>query len=283
MPRVTVLIDAGYLFKAGGKLLAARDVRREEIRLDIAAIVTALTDTATVLTGRELLRVYWYDAARGGPTTDHRDIADHAHVKLRLGHLNSAGQQKGVDPLIITDMITLARNHACDDMVLLSGDADLVVGVQQAQERGVRVHLLGIAPTRGNQAPSLRQEADTCTEWDAASVRCFLSLAHSASVDARTLATSGSGAVAATPAAGTSLGAPPSVVSDVLLGTVADAVAGHLTDADHAVVASGKPGLVPPPIDRQLLGTAKAMLNTLLSESEKRVLRRLLYERCRAA
>ena len=68
------------------------------------------------------------------------------------------GQQKGVDSLIIMDLIELARNHAISEAVLLSGDEDLRVGVQLAQSFGVRVHLLGVEPTRGNQSYLLLQE-----------------------------------------------------------------------------------------------------------------------------
>ena len=65
--------------------------------------------------------------------------------------MNSVGEQKGVDSLIVTDMINLARNRAISDAVFVSGDEDLRVGVQQAQEFGVRVHLVGIKPSRGSQ------------------------------------------------------------------------------------------------------------------------------------
>ncbi|HZK99248.1 MAG TPA: hypothetical protein VFC47_05065 [Caulobacteraceae bacterium] len=50
------------------------------------------------------------------------------------------------------------------------------MGVQVAQGLGVCVHLLGIYPARGSQSPSLRQEADTTGEWDAATIARFLSL-----------------------------------------------------------------------------------------------------------
>lgn len=66
-------------------------------------------------------------------------------MKVRLGFVNSVGEQKGVDSLIVTDMIALARNRAISDAVLMSGDEDLRVGVQQAQELGVRAGCLGIA------------------------------------------------------------------------------------------------------------------------------------------
>ncbi len=76
--------------------------------------------------------------------------------------------------LIITDMISLWRNGAMADAVLLSGDEDLRVRVQQAQQFGVRVHLLGIKPSRGSQSLFLLQEADSTHEWGDSVVRRFL-------------------------------------------------------------------------------------------------------------
>lgn len=79
-----------------------------------------------------------------------------------------------MDSLIVTDMITLARNRAMASCVLLSGDEDIRVGVQQAQEYGVRVHILGIKPARGSQSLSLLREADTSHEWAADDLKSFL-------------------------------------------------------------------------------------------------------------
>ena len=47
-------------------------------------------------------------------------------------------------------------------------------GVQIAQIYGVRIHLLGIRPSRASQSQHLLQEADTTNEWDAATVAKFL-------------------------------------------------------------------------------------------------------------
>jgi hypothetical protein len=93
--------------------------------------------------------------------------------------LNSQGQQKGVDSLIVTDLIDLARNKALSDALILAGDEDLRVGVQVAQSFGVRVHLLGISPTRGNVSPHLLQEIDSLTELDLGSVSKFLTCSSS--------------------------------------------------------------------------------------------------------
>lgn len=291
MGRVAVLVDAGYLFKAGGQLIASRNIGREGVVLDPEAAVDQLGAVAQEITGRELLRVYWYDAAPRDSSFAHREVAEIHDLKLRLGHLNSAGQQKGVDALIITDMMTLARNRACDDFVLLSGDADLVAGVLQAQEHGVRVHLLGITPARQNQAPTLRYEADTCHEWNARAVSALLRLATPEEVaerkkrpsrrrSDRVSASRGNGD-AGPSRVGPVSDAPAENLPEAALRSVADSVARELSDEDRAsVVAGDRPGLVPGHIDRKLLGTARKSLDAMLSESDKRALRHFLYERC---
>ena len=111
----------------------------------------------------ELLRVYWYDAARDRvPTIDQRVIAQMPWVKLRLGNLNARGQQKGVDAQIRADMEALARHRAITDAILVAGDEDMVPAVEAAQAFGVRVHLWGVEPPYGtNQAERLVWESDT--------------------------------------------------------------------------------------------------------------------------
>lgn len=50
----------------------------------------------------------------------------------------------------------------------------MLIGVQQAQEHGVRVHLLGICPQQGgNLSQFLLNEADQVHHWDADTVREF--------------------------------------------------------------------------------------------------------------
>lgn len=174
--RAAVFVDAGYLFAQGSALLAGSGQPRECLALDIPKLVAALKEAARASCSLPLLRIYWYDAMRlGRPEPEQSALADANDIKLRLGQINSAGKQKGVDALIITDLAQLARNHAISDAVLLSGDEDVRVGVVLAQEFGVRVHLLGIQPARANQSRALRQEADTTAEWDEATIRSFLS------------------------------------------------------------------------------------------------------------
>ena len=174
MDRVAVFVDAGYLFAQGSQELCGRKLERRHISLDHRALIDALKEIAERTSGLPLLRIYWYDGTSQGPTSQHNALADQANMKVRLGFVNTAGQQKGVDSLVVTDMITLARNRAMAECVLLSGDEDIRVGVQQAQEYGIRVHLLGIRPARGSQSLFLRREADSSHEWNADDLRVFL-------------------------------------------------------------------------------------------------------------
>ena len=174
MDRVTVFVDAGYLFAQGSIELCGTKLPRGEIILDHNAVTTKLKEFAEAASDLPLLRIYWYDGTSEGPTSQHITLAGQVDVKVRLGYVNSRGQQKGIDSLIVTDMITLARNRAMAECVLLSGDEDLRVGVQQAQEYGVRVHLLGIKPARGSQSIFLLQEADATHQWEASDLNNFL-------------------------------------------------------------------------------------------------------------
>lgn len=174
MDRVAVFVDAGYLFAQGSIELCGQKLERRYISLNHSEVIAKLKQLAEETFELPLLRIYWYDGTAQGPTSQHNTLADQPDIKVRLGFVNTAGQQKGVDSLIVTDMITLARNKAFASCVLLSGDEDIRVGVQQAQEHGVRVHLLGIKPARGTQSLFLLREADTSQEWCAADLESFM-------------------------------------------------------------------------------------------------------------
>ena len=172
MSRVAVFVDAGYLYAAGSIAIHGGKLQREMVTLNQSEAIRKLTLAADVRTdGKPLLRVYWYDGALPqGLLPEQQSLADADDVKLRLGIVTSHGQQKGVDSLIITDLVELARNRAISDAVLLSGDEDIRIGVQIAQSFGVRVHLIGIEPSRANQSRALMQESDTKTEWSVSDI-----------------------------------------------------------------------------------------------------------------
>jgi uncharacterized LabA/DUF88 family protein len=174
LARYAVMVDVGYIYAAAGELLFGTSARRD-YRVDAVGLIQAVTKHADELFRGELLRVYWYDAARDRvPTIDQRVIAQMAWVKLRLGNLNARGQQKGVDANIRADMEALARHRAITDTVLIAGDEDMVPAVEAAQAYGVRVHLWGVEPPYGtNQAERLVWESDTVDVLDAAYVRPY--------------------------------------------------------------------------------------------------------------
>lgn len=177
MDRVAVFVDAGYLLAAGSAALAGSKQPRHLLVLDVPKVTNELRDFAMNVTGLPLLRVYWYDGVSArGPSEEHARLGVAANVKLRLGFINSSGQQKGVDSLIVTDLIELARNKAMSDAVLVAGDEDTRIGVQIAQNYGVRMHLLGVFPARSNQSKQLVQEADTASEWPKETVESFLQI-----------------------------------------------------------------------------------------------------------
>lgn len=182
--RFALLVDAGYLFAEGSKPLSAsgrNPLPRVSVALDQTNTIVKLKDTAVEKTGgASLLRIYWYDGVlSGGLSDDQRALANTDDVKFRAGVVNSAGQQKGVDSLIVTDLIELSRNHAISDAVLLSGDGDLRIAVQIAQSFGVRVHLVSIEPSGfddQSRSQLLSQEVDTTTEWSRSDVARLITL-----------------------------------------------------------------------------------------------------------
>ena len=164
--RYGIFVDAGYLYAAGASAITGNSrTNRTSLNLDHNALIAKLVESAKEQTlGASLLRIYWYDGIlQGRRSRTQQDLAATDNVKVRLGTM-SGGRQKGVDSLVVTDLIELARNGAISDAILLSGDEDLRVGVQIAQSFGVRVHLVGIEPSRGNQSNLLREECDTTRE-----------------------------------------------------------------------------------------------------------------------
>jgi hypothetical protein len=264
MNRIAVFVDAGYFYASASELLFGAPLRRGEIRLANAEFAQYLTQCAETIGGCPLLRIYWYDGTNSGPTPAHLAMAYLDNVKLRLGFVNQSGEQKGVDGLIFSDLTNLARNHAISDALLLAGDEDLRVGVQQAQEHGIRVHLLGVEPKdpSGNQSAALQREADTRRQLDASALGQFLFRREYAS---------GLNTIAA--------GAPEPSDEDTAhnlarMQELANEYAATLDTAQRELILA-LPERTPLPheLDRELLLRASELLGRKLEETEKRTLR----------
>lgn len=162
MDRYAIFVDAGYVYAAGGTLVLDTP-NRNQIQLNHGLFVRRVREVVERDFGSsgEFLRMYWYDAApRGMAQAEHETVGAQAGVKVRLGRLTRQGQ-KGVDSLVLRDMMRLSAEHAICTAFLIAGDEDLRQGVIEAQDYGVKVVLLGIQPTFGrNQAESLVHEAD---------------------------------------------------------------------------------------------------------------------------
>lgn len=277
MDRVAVFVDAGYVFAQGSMLLDGSKRPRSEVLLDHEAAIQALSGFATSIAGVPLLRVYWYDGTSTGPSPQHLTLAYLQNVKVRLGFVNSVGEQKGVDSLIVTDMINLARNRAMSDAVLVSGDEDLRVGVQQAQEFGVRVHLVGIKPARGSQSLFLLQEADTTHEWTETEIAGFLSCKPRIVNPSDTAVPAPSGPP------------PAAVLSAVMprgsLEVVAARVAGTLEPSERQAVIDTFESRkqLPADVDRKLLTGGRSALRRDLIPAEKKQIREAFVQACRPA
>ncbi|MFD5626328.1 MULTISPECIES: NYN domain-containing protein [unclassified Streptomyces] len=165
MDRCIVLVDAGYLLGAAASLLAG-DSSRSRITVDHPALVQGLRERAESDTERPLLRIYWFDGAPDRvPQPEHRRLRVMPRVTVRLGALTrSDGRwaQKGVDAAMHAELTELARNRACSDIVLVTGDGDLLPGMMAAKEHGVAVHLWAVQAADGdyNQSEDLVAEAD---------------------------------------------------------------------------------------------------------------------------
>lgn len=157
MDRYAVFVDVGYVLASVAELVAGSP-ERHRVRCDFGKLVDALRTEISSRTSLPLLRAYWYDASiTGQPEHDQTTIADLQGVRLRLGRL-VRGEQKGVDSRIVRDLIVLARDEAIAEAYVLAGDEDLCEGIEEAQDQGVRVTLIGVPGL--NQSRLLIQQAD---------------------------------------------------------------------------------------------------------------------------
>jgi uncharacterized LabA/DUF88 family protein len=146
-----VYVDVGYLLASAATRVTGTSLR-SGVEVDHAELISAIMAQASESSGLPVLRVNWYDSGggRGGtPDREQEQIGLLPRVKLRLGRLSHAGEQKGVDLKIGLDLVTHARNNAVDVMFLVSGDDDLTEAVEEAQSHGIEVVLLTVQVVGG--------------------------------------------------------------------------------------------------------------------------------------
>jgi uncharacterized LabA/DUF88 family protein len=174
--RCALFVDAGYLL-ADGAMAVHGTRHREAVAWDYPGLLQLMTSLSRERTGLPLLRCYWYEATvEGRRTPEHDALADIPGLKLRLSRIRP-GRREGVDAQVHRDLMTLARNNAICDAVVVSGDEDLAQVVCDAQDLGIRVSVIHIAADGGwAVSRSLRQECDDLVELGAVHLRPYVSL-----------------------------------------------------------------------------------------------------------
>jgi uncharacterized LabA/DUF88 family protein len=285
MKRHAIFVDAGYVFAQGSVSLSGSKTPRTQLKLDATELIAQLTALALAKSiGVSLLRIYWYDGAWNGPTVEHLALANTENIKLRLGSINSAGEQKEVDSLLVTDLIDLARNQSICDATVVTADTDVRIAVQIAQTFGVRVHLIGLEPSRVSQSPSLRQEVDTVHEIAKADVAKFLKLLTPALPKpavalgpAAVIATAPAVVAAAVPKASAPVG-PAKTIDQVIDEAIQKTLAPPADISALKAVLAASTG-VPMEYDRRLLGTCRTLLQRDLTGDERREMRSLFKKK----
>ncbi|MFI7438580.1 NYN domain-containing protein [Nonomuraea indica] len=176
MDRCALFVDAGYLL-ADGAMAVHGTRHREAVSWDYPGLLQLMTGLSRERTGLPLLRCYWYEATvEGRRTPEHDVLADLPGLKLRLSRIRP-GRREGVDAQVYRDLMTLARNNAICDAVVVSGDEDLAQVVCDAQDLGIRVTVVHVAAEGGwAVSRTLRQEGDDLIELGAAHLRPYVTL-----------------------------------------------------------------------------------------------------------
>lgn len=169
-------VDAGYLLASAATRVTGTSLR-SGVRVDHDELIPRLISQAELDSHLPLLRLNWYDSGSGTggqPDGVQARLGLMPRVKLRLGRLSYAGEQKGVDLRLGLDLVTHARNRTIDIAYLLSGDDDLTEAVEEAQGHGVQVILLAVPDDDGKPygvARHLHRESDGLLLIDEGTVR----------------------------------------------------------------------------------------------------------------
>ena len=155
-PTVMAFVDAGYLTAGAQAQLRLPFTPRID-----GEMLTFWASTAwTSRRGGDLLRTYVYEAQFPEGALKYADqrtyfdaLGTQPGIRLRLGHLveRAAGtprarwEQKGVDTLLVLDLVRLAQLRAFDTAVIVAGDRDLAEALRVvADDHARRVILYSV-------------------------------------------------------------------------------------------------------------------------------------------
>src|SRR6516225_4970895 len=172
--RCALFVDAGYVL-ADGAMAVHGTRHRESVSWNYPSLLQFLGAVARDRSGLPLLRCYWYEATvEGRRSPEHEMLADLPGVKLRLGRMRP-GRREGVESEVHRDLITLARNGAVRDALVVSAEEELAQVIAEVQDLGVRVILAHIAVDgKWTISRALRQECDDIVELTEAHLRPYV-------------------------------------------------------------------------------------------------------------
>ncbi len=166
LERTLVFVDTSYLLASFYN--SWEEGARTQLEIDLPEVCSVLDRMITQHVGQPVQRQNWYDGIPdSGPHRYQRALRTVDGVQLRAGLLIETGQrrtQKAVDTRLVADMILAAVRQQCSDMVLVSGDQDMIPGVVEASAMGVRVHLYGFS--WDSMSNALRHKCDSITVLD---------------------------------------------------------------------------------------------------------------------
>jgi uncharacterized LabA/DUF88 family protein len=199
MATMAGFVDVGFLRGGGVKALGNKNVK-----INAPATVAWLKGLGSSYGCSEFLRTYWYDGQLPESHIQHttqaqefRRIGQTPGLQMRSGymqkqkqawqyplqqalqnfgvdmqkfeaatnfHFNDKYEQKGVDTLIVLDLVRLAQRRAYDTAILLCGDRDIAEAVRVAQDEGRRVVVA--YPRGAGLSHELKHYADELLELD---------------------------------------------------------------------------------------------------------------------
>lgn len=166
LERTQIFVDTSYLlasFYNSWEIGA-----RAQLEIDLPEVVATLGQMVSNQLGQPVHRQLWYDGIPdSGPHRYQRALRTCDGVQLRAGQLIEWGDrrtQKAVDTRLVADMVLAGVRREFTDIVLVSGDADMIPGVQEAVNAGVRVHLYGFG--WDSMSSALRHACDSTTILD---------------------------------------------------------------------------------------------------------------------
>ena len=168
LERTLVFVDTSYLlasFYNSWEIGA-----RAQLEIDLPEVVATLGKMITDQLNQPIHRQFWYDGIPdSGPHRYQRALRTCDGVQLRTGQLIEWGErrtQKGVDTRLVADLVVNGVSEKFTDFVLVSGDADMIPGVEEVTSRGARMHLYGFG--WDSMSSALRHACDSTTILDPA-------------------------------------------------------------------------------------------------------------------